>query len=355
MGKYNRRQFLKAGLGVTTALCATNAPASPRPAAARAEPRAAVTSGGFLFVTFKGETTPLTEQVYFGLSRDGRRWEALNGAEPVLVSRLGEKGVRDPFILRSHDGKRFYLLATDLSIHLNKDWKRAVRGGSRSIVVWESADLVRWSEPRMVRVAAADAGCTWAPEAVYDGAKRDYLVFWASTNAGDDFAKQRIWASRTRDFRSFGKPFVYVDKPHQVIDTTIVHEGGKYYRFSKDEKLKAITLEVGGNLMGPWRDVAGFSLATLQGYEGPQCFLLEPAAPGRPPTWCLLLDHYRERAGYKPFLSRDLSSGKFAPAAGFEFPFRFRHGSVLPLTAGEYARLKAAYGNPHDSGTEGRP
>jgi arabinoxylan arabinofuranohydrolase len=349
MSKYNRRRFLKAGLGATAALCVTH------PTAAREAPTAAAKSGGFLFVTFKGETTPLTEQIYFGLSRDGRRWEALNGAEPVLVSKFGEKGVRDPFILRSHDGKRFYLLATDLSINLNRDWKRAVRGGSRSIVIWESVDLVRWSEPNFVPVAASDAGCAWAPEAVYDAAKRDYLVFWASTNAGDDFAKLRIWATRTRDFKSFGKPFVYIDKPHQVIDTTIVREGGKYYRFSKDEKLKAITLEVGGNLMGPWQDVAGFSLATMRGYEGPQCFLLEPAAPGRPPTWCLLLDHYRERAGYKPFLSQDLSSGRFAPADGFEFPFRFRHGSVLPVTAKEYARLQAAYGNPHDPSTRGRP
>jgi hypothetical protein len=98
--------------------------------------------GGFLFVTFKGEQTPMTEQIYFVLSQDGRHWEALNNAEPVLISKLGEKGVRDPYLLRSHDGKKFYLLATDLSINLNRDWKRAGRAGSKSIVIWESEDLV---------------------------------------------------------------------------------------------------------------------------------------------------------------------------------------------------------------------
>ena len=162
--------------------------------------------GGYLFATFKGEQTPMSEQIYFGLSKDGRNWTALNGGEPVLVSKVGEKGVRDPFLLRSHDGKTFYLIATDLSINLNGDWNRAQRKASKSIVIWESNDLVKWSKPRLVKVAAPDAGCTWAPEAVYDEENRDYLVFWASRNRSDDFAKQRIWAARTKDFHRFSEP-----------------------------------------------------------------------------------------------------------------------------------------------------
>ncbi|MES2881437.1 MAG: 1,4-beta-xylanase, partial [Bacteroidota bacterium] len=85
-------------------------------------------------------------------SADGRRWDGLNGDEPLLVSKLGEKGVRDPYILRAHEGGKFYLLATDLSINLNRDWGRSQRAGSKSIVIWESTDLVKWSEPRLVQV-----------------------------------------------------------------------------------------------------------------------------------------------------------------------------------------------------------
>src|SRR5207244_1437646 len=105
----------------------------------------------------------------------------------------------------------------------------------KSIVIWESDDLTHWSEPRLVKVAADDAGCTWAPEAVYDEDANDYLVFWASTTRSDNFAKQRIWAARTKDFRAFSKPFIYIEKPNHVIDTDIVRDNGKYYRFSKDE------------------------------------------------------------------------------------------------------------------------
>ncbi len=300
--------------------------------------------GGFLFVTFNSESTPLSEQIYFGLSKDGLNWEALNGARPVLVSALGEKGARDPYILRSHDGKKFYLLATDLSINRHPDWHRAVQAGSRSLVIWDSEDLVHWSEPRLVSVAPADAGCAWAPEAIYDEDTHDYLVFWASPTARDHFAKQRIWAAQTTDFITFGPPFLYVENQGNVIDADIVKAEGKYYRFSKDETHKAIKMEVSDQLIGHWRDVPNFSLASMVGYEGPECFLLEPAIHGHPPTWCLILDYYSRRGGYTPFVSHDLATGQFTRMPAMHFPFKFRHGFPLAITADEYSRLKAAYG-----------
>lgn len=298
--------------------------------------------GGFLFVTFKGEQTPMSEQIYFAVSPDGRHWEALNNSQPVLVSTLGEKGVRDPYLLRSQDGKKFYLLATDLSINLNGDWGRAQTAGSKSLVIWDSTDLVHWSPPRLVQVAPDNAGCTWAPEAVYDEGKQAYLAFWASKTASDHFGKQRIWAAWTRDFVTFGKPFVYIDKPWHVIDTDIVRENGKYYRFSKDEQYSAITMEVSTNLMGPWNNVTNFSLAKVRGYEGPECFEIKPAAGGKPAAWCLILDQYSKGTGYQPFVTEDLSSGQFKPGEGFVFPFRFRHGFVVPISEDQYERLERA-------------
>ncbi|HYO25348.1 MAG TPA: glycoside hydrolase family 43 protein [Lacipirellulaceae bacterium] len=298
---------------------------------------------GYLFVTFKGEQTPRTEQIYFAASRDGREWQALNGGEPVLVSDLGERGVRDPFILRSPDGGKFFLIATDLSINLNRDWRRAVRAGSKSIVVWESEDLATWSEPRLVKVAPDDAGCTWAPEAIYDESTQDYLVFWASTTGRDDFAKHRIWSARTKDFRTFSEPEIFIEKPNTAIDTTIVRDDRKYYRFTKDEKFKAITQETSDALAGPWTDVADFSLAKMTGFEGPTCFRMVDAQNGEPGKWCLLLDHYARGEGYKPFVTDDLASGNFAAAPGIKFPFKLRHGSVLPVSVEELERIEAAF------------
>jgi len=305
--------------------------------------------GGFLFVTFRGEQDAMSEQIYFGISRDGREWQALNGGKPVLVSTIGEQGVRDPFLLRSEDGKKFYILATDLSINRNPGWKRAVQQGSRSLVVWESTDLVHWDGPRLIEVAPADAGCAWAPEAIYDPLGQRYLIYWAATTKGDNFAKQRIWATWTTDFQKFSEPFIYIEKPNAVIDTDIVRGGdGKFYRFTKDEKLKSITMETSAKLDGEWTSMPGFSLAGLRGYEGPQCYMAEPASGSKPATWCLVLDQYSKGAGYQPFLSNDLASGQFKPGSGFRFPFAFRHGSILPITGTEYRRLEEAFGEHQD-------
>ncbi len=322
---------LVAGLAVILTGCST--------------PTRAAAPDGFLFVTFKNGRTPLSEQIYFGLSKDGRNWTALNNGDPVLVSTLGEKGVRDPYLLRSHDNKKFYIIATDLSWALNPGVPRSIRAGSRSLMIWESTDLTHWGEPRLAKVAPDDAGCAWAPEAVYDEEKGDYLVFWASTTKGDNFSKHRIWAARTKDFKTFGAPFIYIDKTNTVIDTTIIHDGHIYYRFTKDEKVKAVTLETSPKLMGPWTDVPNFSLAQLRGHEGPACYIVEPASSGKPATWCLILDNYAKGRGYQPFVTHDLAGGQFTPGEGFIFPFPFRHGSVLPVTSAEYQRLQAAYPN----------
>lgn len=305
----------------------------------------AAKTGGYLFATFRGEGSPMTEQVYFMVSENGRDWKALNKGEPVLVSTVGERGVRDPYIIRSPEGDTFYLIATDLSIHLNGDWGRAQTAASQSIVIWESEDLVNWSAPRLVKVAPDNAGCTWAPEAIYDEERGEYMVFWASKTSDDNYSKQRIWAARTPDFRTFGEPFIYIEKPTTVIDTTIVRENGVYYRFTKDEKFKAITMEASKDLMKGWKEVKEFSLEKLTGYEGPACFMVEPPVDGKPAKWCLLLDWYSRGRGYQPYDTSDLSEGEFKEGGRMNFPFHpVRHGTVMPISAEEMDRLIGKWG-----------
>lgn len=306
---------------------------------------AASEGGGYLFATFRGEATPMTEQVYFMVSENGLDWEALNEGKPALVSTVGERGVRDPYILRAHDESGFYLIATDLSIHLNPDWGRAQTAASQSIVIWESPDLVNWSEPRLVKVAPDNAGCAWAPEAIYDEERGEYMIFWASKTADDDYRKHRIWAVHTPDFRSFSEPFVYIEKPTTVIDTTIVREDGVYYRFTKDEQFKAITLETSDDLMDGWEAIEDFSLAKLTGYEGPACFRI-PATEDEPARWCLLIDWYSRGRGYQAYATGELSTGDFEEMEPMRFPFHpVRHGSVLPVTGEEMQRLRETMGS----------
>lgn len=61
------------------------------------------------------------------------------------------------------------------------DWNQAQRYGSKSIVAWDSDDLVNWGEQRLVRVSSDQAGNTWAPEALWDDELGAFVVYWAST------------------------------------------------------------------------------------------------------------------------------------------------------------------------------
>jgi arabinoxylan arabinofuranohydrolase len=98
-------------------------------------------------------------------------------------------------------------------------------------------------------------------------------------------------------------------------------------------------MEAADKLSGPWLEISSPSLAATQRYEGPAAFPFTPQGQGQPETWCLMLDN----GGYKAFTTTDLASGKFTASNETTFPFPFRHGSVLPLSAEEYQRVKSAY------------
>ena len=154
---------------------------------------------------------------------------------------MGEMGLRDPFLIRSPEGDRFFLIATDLSIGRNGDWDRSQRTGSKYLEVWESTDLVTWSAQRHVKVSPDTAGNTWAPEAYWDADLGQYVVFWASklyaetdTNHTGSTYNRMLYAT-TRDFRTFSEPRIWQDRGESRIDSTVIKENGTYYRFTKDE------------------------------------------------------------------------------------------------------------------------
>ena len=151
----------------------------------------------YLFTYFIGEQ-PQGEQIYFSLSKDGLHWKDLHDGKPVICSEVGECGLRDPFLIRKADGSGFVIIATDLCIANGRGWD--------------------------VEVSVPEAGCTWAPEAIYDRQQDNYLVFWASMVQldGDKEPKQRIYAARTKDFHEFTKAQVYLEKDNHVIDSTMV-------------------------------------------------------------------------------------------------------------------------------------
>ncbi len=326
---------------------------------------------GYLFVHFIGEQKD-GEQIYFSLSRDGLHWQDLNGGEPVLKSGIGEKGARDPFLIRIPKGtvlgesasqaQKYYLIATDLRIEAGKGWHAAQYAGSRDILVWESENLTDWSGPvaHTIGVGGAigggnagdegaalcgeGAGCVWAPEAVYDQDRKAILLFWASMVklSGDREPKQRIYASYTEDFRQFTPPFLFMERENHVIDSTVIRVEEGYYRYTKDETAKNICVDFSEDLNPEhFRPVASRTLSSLFGVEGPEIFKLNNRE-----EYCLIVDRFATHGGYLPLLAPDLRSGEFRVLSEEEFDMGGtvkRHGGILNLTEEEYQALIEKY------------
>ncbi|MBB6019071.1 uncharacterized protein YjdB [Paenibacillus sp. JGP012] len=303
---------------------------------------------GYFFTYFTGEGTSTGEQIYFAASdgNDPLNWRELNDGKPVLTSALGEKGVRDPFIIRSPEGDKFYMIATDLKINGNGNWGRAQTWGSRSIMVWESNDLVNWTDQRMVEVAPEEAGNTWAPEIMYDKTTGEYIVFWASRMFDDashtGSAYQKMMYSKTRDFYTFTEPKVYLDYGYSIIDTTMIEHDGKVYRFTKDEQDngaaapfgKMIFQEVGDSVLDPAFKMINQGVGNMKWVEGPTIF-----KSNTDEKWYLFVDEFGGR-GYIPFETTNLASGIWTLSSNYNLPANPRHGTVIPIKQSEYDALR---------------
>ncbi len=319
-----------------------------------AAPEAVGDTEAYLYVYFRGNVKGSEEHLSIHLagSEDGYEWFDLNGNWPILESTMGTQCLRDPYLLRSKDGDRFYLIATDLNTQDGQGWGPWSLEGSKYLMIWESDDLVNWSEQRMVKFANDDMGCAWAPEAIWDPDTEEYLVYASAKDLTlGSSAIDTVYVVRTRDFRTFSEPEYFV-RPYEdngvtsytegtrriaAIDSNIIQANdGKFYHFYKKYN-SVVQMLVSDHASGPYEEVPGY---TPIGGEGPGSFLVK----GTDNTYALLIDNY---SVYVPYLTEDIASGIFTAGSGtVKMPTGSKHGGFLPINAEEYARVLEAYGSP---------
>ena len=364
--------------------------------------------------TVNGQKVTNGEQMFFALAdvgqglhfkdMNGSKKDSYNTLKPVLTSKIGERGVRDPYICRSPEGDTFYLIATDLSIYTRGGWGRdnageATKTGSHSIILWESHDLVNWTEERQIEVARPNAGMAWAPEMIYCEETGEYLIFFSSTIL-DDVSKGKnakilerdcVYYTTTRDFHHFGetKKFIpnikYQDNIktrnekdndainndyRKVIDGSVLKIGDWYYSACKDggnnEDGGGIRIQKTQNLYdAEWEFVqnledVGFKVkgnpASNKYLEGPEWFYLNKTDRKNPdvPEIGLMADYYADVSGYIPWATTNVEDIKNANnswrqlQSGTNKDYSWdnqtkRHGTILRITEEEANRLKEAY------------
>lgn len=331
---------------------------------------------GYAFAYFAGESTDEGESIYLAASKgnDPLDYDELNDGRPVLESAYGTRGLRDPFVIRSAEGDRFFLLATDLKAYPAVDFGEAQETGSTYIEIWESTDLVHWSDQRHVKVSSDLAGNTWAPEAFYDEEAGEYVVFWASAlypttdRTGRDINTQyqRMMYATTRDFVTFSEPRPWIDVKRGtgrgIIDATVVQDGETFYRIIKDEATMTPRQERSTDLratvtgsLPTTTSTPGWQLVkanlgvgqpnpwggTFTNGEGPMMFPDNEIDD----RWYYFIDQpsYHGGRGYLAFQSDDLASGTWTSVPEADLPSSPRHGTVLPVTQAELDGLREGF------------
>ncbi|KAI0875756.1 glycoside hydrolase family 43 protein [Hypoxylon argillaceum] len=318
----------------------------------RAEPRADASLVGYLGAFFLGADPYV--YLYQSNGNSPTSFKALNGGQPVLRPTKGTGGVRDPALVQgggAEAGKKWYIVGTDLNIG-RTNWDAAQRTGSRGIFVWESTDLVNFNNERLVTVEDATAGMVWAPEAIWDVSKNQYLVHWASkfystsdTRHTGNPSTIRIRYAYTSDFITFTAPQTYIDySPTNIIDLDILpldSEGKNYLRFMKDESIKTVFMEYSSNgLFGPWTRAGGGSGIITSGVEGPASYRDNT----QDSKVHVLLDFYGSD-GYRPYESTDPKNNKWTASSRTGFPSNLRHGSILPINQTLFDALSRKWGS----------
>lgn len=344
--------------------------------------------------TKNGEKVALGEQMYFAFADvgEGLHFKDLSAKnKPIIESVVGERGVRDPYMLRSPEGDRFFLIGTDLSVYTRGGWGANQndlfsRTGSHSLVLWESFDLVNWSESRLIDVAPENAGMAWAPEMIYHEETGQYVIFFASCLVNEDRSakveKDAIYAVTTRDFVHFSDPFLMITNQLNkngtkrcVIDASLLKVGDVYYSAVKDgdnnESEGGILIQKTTNIFDyeSWErvmdlDETGFKMPdgrskpTNGNLEGPEWFIYNRAdrVDEDVPEYGLMGDQYMNSgAGYLPFATTDIEdinneNGCWRRLnAGADADYSWdrltkRHGTIMRITEEECERIRDFYG-----------
>jgi unsaturated rhamnogalacturonyl hydrolase len=309
-------------------LSALGALATPVTAkSAKADPYSA-----YLFAYFTGNDIK-EEAIRFALSPDGYHYRALNGNQPIIssaaISETG--GVRDPHILRGADGKTFYMVATDMVSA--KGWS-----SNRGMVLLKSKDLVNWTHSAInfqKRYAGQEnLKRVWAPQTIYDAKAKKYLVYFSLQHSSEP--DKIYYAYANKDFTDLeGEPKQLFFSPTNgsCIDGDIVAKDGMYYLFFKTEgNGNGIKVAASNNLTEGYVLRDQYVQQTKDPVEGAGTFKLNNSN-----DYILMYDLYT-KGKYQFTRTSDLAHFTVVDQ-DISMDFHPRHGTVLPITAAEAARL----------------
>ena len=254
----------------------------------------------------------------------------------------------------------------------NGNWPGWSTWGSTKMNVWESKDLIHWSDVRQFDVAlntngekVAELGMMWAPEATwvpdyYGEGKGAFVVYWSSnvfTDAshssvvgGGSDIMWGVTTDFTQDTWEYGG--VMLDGGSKGwIDTNIIRDGDKTYHVTKshnpyngdvknaEEIIMQVTKDEKWWLSDSWTTVQmRIGADRYDAVEGPATF----KDHSQDNKWYLFVDDLPV-PGYRPMVSTDLSKGwDYMDESNYFLTSYTKHGGVISLTKAQYDAIRSA-------------
>lgn len=310
----------------------------------------------YLFAYFPSNDN---ENIYYALSNDGYSFTAMNNGKRVVAADTVsiKKGLRDPHVLRAPDGW-FYMVNTDMKSA--EGW-----ASNRGMVLMRSRDLINWEHStvhfpdKYKGKNFANVTRVWAPETFWDdtydngdGTKGRPLVYFSLlTNDGTIPYDKVFYAYSNKDFTDLeGEPQHFFDRGKSTIDMDIVYNPVDkfYHAFYKNEGDGGICKVTASSLMpksgaasgSQWSKPSKALQQTTEAVEGAGVFKLINQN-----SWVLMYDCYMN-GHYQFTSSSDLENFKFVQDTKTSGAFTPRHGTILPVTAEETAKLMKAFPTP---------
>jgi hypothetical protein len=231
-------------------------------------------------------------------------------------------------------------------------WGASVTTGSPCIFVWQSKDLIKWTDERLLRVESDAAGMVWAPSAVTQGST--IHVFWSSRFFAENdpshkgpATKYVIRTAQTTNFRTFTTPTTYaVDKESNLIDQELL-------QLHDDNWIRIVNKNDTG---GIGRNYLQSSTSGLFGEwtKGKHVTTEKTAAEGAalyrdnldPDLLHMAQDNYMTDHGYILYQKRVSLLDTAAPwtrSTNQSYPKANKHGSFISLTQDQYTLLDKYY------------
>lgn len=311
---------------------------------------------GYLYchMSDKGEWTA------YAVSRDGYHYQDINEGKPIFDAKEHariEGGTRDAYITRTHDGKGYLMVTTDMCVAKSHKWD------NYGIDLLKSDDMIHWTSVTFDYRKGQNIFCdpqapspykdwstinrVWAPQIFWDpnyiwenGEKGGYMIYYSMLNRAEEGYDRMYYSYADKTFTKLTTPKLLFDWGYATIDADINYlpSDGKFHMLIKKEGGKpGIYTATSDYLNHGWGEPVEHDYVSFEGKkkcEGSSAFQLIGDK-----TWRVAYIQYSDNPKHYRICKADENLRNFHEPVDIVGVTGPQHGSFMRITKKEYKRL----------------